>query len=286
VLSSLKVFVALLAVGVSIGSPKYTSAGHDEDTMPRQFPISLFGVRAPSIVPQEHRLTDQEEASFLEYAKTTKAFPRYLFSGCHDRAHAAFKLLPRPLKPKVMKIWLMSPGVYSAGFYGVIGVKGADEVSKAVSWGYHVALAYRDRNGSLRVLDPALRPGEVITERAWFELLKIPPLSLWTLTQPTVYQFNFTETSADAVNNKVWTGAYFNDDGSLNPDTLPSVLARDAIGVDALGNLTCATLRSVAREPDKLQNMLGGELPADCKASAERYAVEKARWTKIFSTVN
>ena len=285
-LSSLKVFIAVLVLGVSIGSLRSTSAFHDGDTMPRQFPISLFGVRAPSIVPQEHRLTDQEEESFLAYAKTTKEFPRYLFSGCHDRAHAAFKLLPKPLKSKVMKIWLMSPGVYSAGFYGLIGVKGTDEVSKAVSWGYHVALAYRDRNGSLRVLDPALRSGEVITERAWFDLLNIPALSLWTLTQPTVYQFTFTKTNDKAVNPEVWTGDYFNDDGNLNPDTLPSVLARDAIGVDALGSLTCATLRSVAREPDKLQNILRGELPADCKASAERYAVEKARWAKIFSIVN
>lgn len=264
-----------------------TLAAEGEDTMPQHFPISLFGVGATNIVPQESRLTKLEEASFFEFVKTTKIFPRYVYSGCHDRAHAAYKLLPRTLKPKVMKIWLMSPGVYSAGFYGLIGIKSTDEESKNVSWGYHVALAYRDSSGSLRVLDPVLRPDGVITEREWFGLLKIPALSLWTLTQPTVYQFNFTATNSDSVNKQVWTGKYFNDNnGGLKPDTLPSVLARDAIGVDALGKVTCATLQSQARNPDQLQNLLNGTLPADCKASAERYTAEKARWTDLLLKVN
>lgn len=255
-------------------------------SVPIQVPINLFGNNGPNIVPPSDSLTPAEEQRFLAYARQPTLFPRYIYSGCHNRAHAAYLLLPAELKPKVMKIWLVSPGVYSAGFVGLIGLKGQEPGYQEVAWGYHVALAYRDPNGTVRVLDVALKPGQPLSETEWFGLLKIPLLTYWTLTHAEVYQFTSVPTNLDTgnrpLNPAVWTGNYFRDFGGkgLGRNRFVEELARDVIGEEALAGRVCPSLALLVKKPDDLQNRLRDPVIPGCEATFQRYESEKARWMK------
>ena len=131
-------------------------AEESPEPTPIQFPITLFGTNGSLITPMNGALSPagglsaekekekETEIQFIEYAKRLERFPRYIYSGCHNRAHASYLLLPPALKAKVMKIWVIAPSAYSIGFSGNIGLKGNEPGYSAVSWGFHVALAYRD----------------------------------------------------------------------------------------------------------------------------------------------
>ena len=144
------------------------------------FDVSLFGA-GQAIVPAVSPLTSAEESALQPYAAQMSAnFSPYVYSGCQNRAHATFLLLPDNLKAKAMKVWVLSPGVYSVGFYGLIGLRGDGPGFSEVQWGFHVAVAFKTASGELRVLDSGVAPGQVLTKSSWLLLMKLPPLTLFT----------------------------------------------------------------------------------------------------------
>jgi hypothetical protein len=190
-------------------------------------------------------------------------------------------LLPSALKPKVMKIWVVTTSKYTSAIRGTIASTRREAEFRAVDWGFHVALAYRTLGG-LKVFDPALRPGDVISDAEWFLEMNVSPLSFWTLTSGSVYQFYPTARDQYAVNAQHWSGNSYGYEGpSRQQHWIPQALARDAVGADAVAGTTCPSLLALAAQPEELLARLnnGSTNSNDpCRSSFEKFASEKARW--------
>lgn len=265
------------------------NAGHiptKPTRLPQQFDVKIFGkasLGGSHVLPSHIQLTNNERVSLAAAARThTDDFAPYLFSGCHNRAHANFLLLPQPLKDKAMKIWVISPGAYSAGFFGLIGIT----QDLRIQWGFHVALAFNTSSGVI-VWDSALAPGMVVDLESWFSKMRVPPLSLWTLTAAYVFQFKTATVvpldNYSPVNPTMWSGDLLVDEpqNPINRDMLIGELARDRIGADALQGKACKSLIDSAVDPAGLQRILAAPPAPGCEASSDRFAAEQTRLRKL-----
>jgi hypothetical protein len=248
-------------------------------------PIGEFGKIGTANATTWQIVDDAWQKNFEQAVASMERFPRYLYSGCHDRAHAAYLLLQPALRQNVSKIWVIGPSRYTAGIPGNIGLRTSDRASRAVSWGYHVALAINTRSG-VRVFDPVLAPGETLTREQWFALMVPPKLAVWTITAGNVYLFNYATINEDSRNgNQIWNGNvnlydYLQPEDRIMPDNL----ARDAVGAAAIAGTTCAAVRELATKPDALLSFLSGgsgSVPVECNASIEMFQTEKARWASL-----
>ena len=132
----------------------------------RFWSVDNFGRTDPGRSPTSDTLTVADEAGLLAAYTALPSTPRYLYSGCHDRAHAIYLLLPKIFQPRLMKIWVMTPSVYTEAISGHITSTRTNPGDKDIFWGYHVALVFHSADGSLKVLDPALEPGHIVTQAA------------------------------------------------------------------------------------------------------------------------
>jgi hypothetical protein len=283
----------VLTIGACAGevAPATTPGSEAATALPTRsqaqyFDLSLFGA-AKSLVPQVLPLTGAEEEQLRRIAPPImNIFGHYIFSGCQNRAHATFLMLPETLQAKAMKIWVLSPGVIAPAFYGLIGVNTAVTNAQDVSWGFHVALAFHTNHGDI-VLDAGLSPNSVILADEWFRMMKIPPLSLWTLSKGDVYEFNAIDVDPGhklknddgVVNENVWSGHYFEDYGgsSLNRDMFVDELARDTVGGDILAGRVCAALTALSSRPSDLLSSLTGSVIAGCEPAFAKFRAETQR---------
>lgn len=263
---------------VSIPLCETASAQHATPvTVPLFQPAYEFGPYTADLTPTSDNLTATEEANLSAAIGNMPVFPQYIFSGCHDRAHAAYMLLPQVLRAKVMKIWAIAPSQYTAVIPGQIGLKGTGAAQK-VFWGYHVALAYRSTVGDVMVIDPVLKPKQSLSSSQWFDLMKLPRMTLWTLTKGDVYliQASTLNPSTSYAQN-TWNGYL------VQPkwDAVAANIARDLIGADATAGSACADINGLAERPNDLSNYLSRPLnsvPALCRASLTKFASEKSAW--------
>ncbi|CAN5464194.1 hypothetical protein BH10PSE14_BH10PSE14_43100 [soil metagenome] len=253
-----------------------------DGAVPIYQPIEKFGSYGAQNVAPGDVLTADEVAKFEAAVAGMQRFPPYLYSGCHDRAEAAYRLLPAALQPKVGKIWVIGPARYTAAIGGTIHLRATDPASSKVDWGYHVALEIGTAAG-MRVFDPALKPGVSMTRDEWFALMKLPSLAIWTTTAGDIYQFVYGTLDFAGLNGaQVWNGnanryRYFDADHQIMPDNL----ARDAVGMDAIAGTTCQQLRDMATDPDALYAFLhqAVDVPAACAGSVDKFKRERARWS-------
>jgi hypothetical protein len=258
------------------------------DYTPVEFDVSLFGAGS-LIVPANVPLTATEELQLAKQAERMgREFSPYLYSGCQNRALATYLLLPKGLRDKAAKVWVLSPGVYSVGFVGLVGLRGNEEAARAVQWGFHVAVAFLAPDRQLRVLDSGLAPGRVLSKSEWFGLMKIPPLALWTLTKGDVYQFVTTNVEdagrKAAVNPTLWNGhfrEYTDGDSQFDRQQFERELARDAVGAEALLGHGCEAVRKLTARPDELQAALDQRSLVGCESTFQRYALERERLHKL-----
>lgn len=274
------VLIASLIVSALFAAP-----ARAEDGGISYLPIGEFGSYGTANAPGWGILDRAGLDAFEQAIASMERFPPYLYSGCHDRAHAAYLLLPPAMRTNVSKIWVIGPSRYTAGIPGTIGLRASDRASRAVSWGYHVALAINTESG-VRVFDPALAPGETLTREQWFALMVLPRLALWTITAGNIYLFNYAKLDENGRNgNQIWNGKTNLYDW-LKPEEriMPDNLARDAVGAAALAGTTCAAVRERATRPEELLSFLSGkgpQVPVECRASIKMYENEKARWTSL-----
>lgn len=234
-------------------------------------------------------LTESIRQEILTSITALPRFPDYLFSGCHDRAHAAYLLLPDSLKQYSAKMWLFAPERYTAGIRGTITLRENSQRSSesGVSWGYHVALAFRDSAGTVYVFDPALSPDRLVTREEWFDLMVIPALAFWTLAPGSTYSF-FSTLGLDLTNNEsrngnIFNGGMFDYTGAYFVERwIPRALARDAVGELVMKDQVCQELESLEREPGILQDRLDkNSVPAACTPALQLYREELVRWTRL-----
>lgn len=250
----------------------------EEDPLPF-IPISEFGTYGTAFTPSQTTLSAEEEKTFLEYVKNLSPFPRYIFGGSNDRAHAAYMMMPAPLRSKVSKIWVISPSKHSASVKGVIKLSPTVPDSLDVKWGYHVALAYKSEEG-LQIYDGGIAQGKVLAAGDWFAYLKLPPLTFWTMTAGRIYLF-YPTNAPNSSNKDIWGGnAYEYIGDPAAQQLIPAALARDAVGEAILKNRKCEIIKPGAKDPDALLDRLKkGTMPEGCEDMMELFKRQKQIWT-------
>jgi hypothetical protein len=177
-----------------------------------------------------------------------------------------------------MKIWIMAPGRYTAVLPGLLGLKGSGAATE-VSWGHHVALAFRGANGELRVVDPVLRPRDILTETQWFALMNVPRMTLWTLTRGELYLFEASNLNPPTVfAGYVWNGR----PEVYEPRWIPGNIARDAVGVDATAGTACAEVVQRRKDPWGLLTFLEkgqAAAPPACRPSVAKFEQLRGQWS-------
>lgn len=242
-------------------------------------PISEFGTYGAAFTPSQATLSAEDEKAFHDYVKGAPQFPRYIFGGSQDRAHAAYMLMPASLKNKVSKIWVISPSKHSASVKGIIKLSPNVPDSLDVKWGYHAALAYKNDDG-LQVYDPAIGQGKVLAAGDWFAYLKPSPLTFWTMTAARIYMFYATN-AANSSNKDIWGGnAYEYTGDAAAQQLIPTALARDAVGEAILKNRKCEIIKPEAKDADALLDRLKkGTIPEGCEDLVELFKAQKKIWT-------
>lgn len=268
---NLKVYASLLLAVISI-----PAAAAD----PTYIPISQFGTFGPQNASTAGNMTADDVKKFEQAISRMPDLARYLFSGCHDRAHAAYRFLPADLKSKVSKIWVIGPSRFTAAVSGTIRLRATDLDSQQVDWGYHVALVAETPKGTM-VYDPALSPGVLLSREQWFESFVSPTLSIWLVSSPLVYQFNYATLDSAARNgSQVWNGnANRYEWMSTQDQRIPQNLARDSIGVDAMKGQACAALVALKADPQGLGDLLDAPTSnPGCAASIQKYRQLTREW--------
>lgn len=247
--------------------------------------ILEFGEYGRGFPPSRAVLTPAEEKTFQAYVKTLQ-FPNYIFSGCQDRAHAAYLLMPAPLKDKISKVWIVSPSKHSASVKGVVRLSPDVPGSIDVRWGFHVALAYKNDEG-LQVYDACIAPGKVLEGGFWFAALKPDPLSFWTMTAARIYAFDPTA-APGSTNKEIWGGNAHEYTGASAADNLiPVGLARDAVGEAILKNRECEVLKTEAKDPEALLELLKkANVPQGCEDLLDMFKSRKQSWIDKLRTSN
>lgn len=264
-------------------------------------PAGLVYLPAGSIVDKDsiappagsrQPLTDAETVALRQAVAALPTFPRYLFSGCHDRAHAAYLLLPAALRAKADKVWLFSPSRYTSAVQGTLRLAVNEPYADQVSWGYHVALLFKTPGGDL-VLDPALAPGALIEPAQWFALMTIPPPSFWTVLAGHLYLFNdsgkpnFGTPPFPHRNTKLINGFFYGYVGeALQENRIVINLARDAAGVELMAGTQCGSLQALISQPDSLLTMLKRpDQPAECASVKRTFDSERDVWSQRLARI-
>jgi hypothetical protein len=272
----------VLLIAAAFGSA--SSALAQTTAWPIHLPIEDFGSFGRENAEPAEVISHRETAAFEAAVGKMQRFPRYFYSGCHDRAHAAYLLLPESLRSKTRKIWVVAPARYTAAVGGTIGLRGTGAAASAVDWGYHVALAIDTPDG-MRVYDAALHPQGTITRDAWFEIMTIPRLAFWTVSRGALYLFNYSGLATPALNGgEVWNGsANYYHLYNVADRIMPDNLARDAVGVQATAGQTCPELIALATNPQGLLTFLqaGDTAPDGCKVSVSLFNRERERWRQL-----
>lgn len=271
-------------------TPGQCQCGSAEARAAQYFDIALFGAGRDVVATQSPLAPGELDELGKLIPSLTRNFAGYLPSGCHNRAHALFLLLPERFRIKAMKIWLMSPGVYTPGFFGLIDLDAAKWPQPDVNWGFHVALAFRRDDGELVIADAGLRPDHLLSEAEWFAQMEVPPLSIWTLTTGDVAQFTAWNVDPDnklkPVNRFVWAGRFLREQPGKGVDLelLAKELARDWLGADVLAGETCSALAEIASGPTgaaDLQAALEGPVKPGCEAEFLKFEEQRIRLLKL-----
>jgi hypothetical protein len=254
----------------------------DQRAWPTLIPISQFGM------PNEHndftpKQISSQELSLLQSSVGAISFADYRQSGCHDRAHAAFLLLPEPLRAKAGKLWVVAPSRYTRGVRGTITAK----ADRDVDWGYHVALAFMTADG-VKLFDPTLSPGRLLSESQWLDSFDYPALTFRVFSDPSVYLFYNEHQEVATMNSnygyipnlRIWTGNSFPYDGDARKENwIPNALARDAVGALVEDGRACEPLRRFRKQPgDLLSALQAGGLPSSCDSEARLFTTTRDRW--------
>lgn len=243
-------------------------------------PVGMNSEHTPIELTDEQMLLLRSEISEMEFAD-------YRLSGCHDRAHAAFLMLPAELQEAAFKIWVASPSVFTRGVRGAITFP----ADKDVSWGYHVSLAFLTADG-IKVFDPTLSAGRLLTEAEWFGSFRYPSLSMRIYTPGTAYLFfneepaviELNQSYSFVVNKALWVGNYFKYEGiSLEQHWIPTSLARDEIGALVQNDRACDGLAEFKGKPGELEAALKEGAAPGCEAEYALFEETKERWINQLS---
>lgn len=281
----------LLAILIISLSSRTASAQPPQPVLgPSYVPASVLENKAGKTYEPQYELP-LSTAFLAEIADSIRSMPRfpdYLYSGCHDRAHAAYLLLPLSMQLNAMKIWVFAPYRFAPGISGTITLpeNSSRATEVGANWGYHVALVFKDSTGGLHVYDPALAPERLISREQWFALMNIPPLSFWTLVPGWLYSFTSVPMTDETVLPRpegLFSGGFFQyNNTALEERWIPRALARDAVGEAVANSDTCIELENLLTNPGEMQKRLDmHDLPSSCAPQMQLFDSELTKWTDL-----
>lgn len=202
-----------------------------------------------------------DEQKLLESIASYPPFSGYPYSGCHDRAHAMYLQLPAELQQQLRKVWLFAPMKTSVA--GKEAIRFPLPVTEdSASWGYHVALAYKNPSDAYMVVDPVIS-SKALPLMSWFEKFQIPEHTYWIRSSGTRYLFYstnwaFVPNPKEGKDISVFNGGFYDYEGfSRETELLFRNLARDAVGEYLLKNDGCApAVKSHIKEAQMLLDWL------------------------------
>lgn len=149
----------------------------------RQMPAGSYGNHP---VPELTRLSTSEEREFLATIQGLPSLPAYSYSGCNDRAHALWLMLPDRMRAYTAKVWLLGPQVLTLSINDPITIRSQGDSSPR--WGYHVALVYLSQQG-IKVLDPThpAWSSEPLDIDAWISAYEFPHATIMSIIKPESY---------------------------------------------------------------------------------------------------
>ncbi|TVR01880.1 MAG: hypothetical protein EA398_08995 [Deltaproteobacteria bacterium] len=236
--------------------------------------------------PDTRPMDAAREARLLARLQQLPFAVEYPFAGCQDRAHAAWLTLPGDLRRDVFKVWILGGSLLTIAFDGAIHPRQRPDVA----WDFHVALAWKDTDGTTRVFDPVVLGPTPMALHRWLDALHIPPASVVLPLAPQYYAFHQVQRGQDAAFDKGRTpfnGSFYPYEGPLADENwIPHNLARDAVGA-VLDHSSCTPLTHLEPRPADLGEALaelaqrGCSIDSACAELCQLYAERAALWTSL-----
>lgn len=240
--------------------------------------------------PSIPTLSAEQERKLLTAIGAIPSFSRYIYSGCNDRAHALWLLLPADVKTYTAKVWLFSPSVTTLAFDDTLTVPSLG--GESPKWGFHVALVYKTASG-VRVLDSAIadwkRAPKTLDD--WLRLVNTPYGTILTMLDPKLYLFyalaDMDKTTDKLTNNALSTvvnnGQFFECvDACQTGGNIEEALARDDVAAKLAVEGGCSYLRDELRKPGKLlEKLKGSDAPAECSTWISSFKERRDYWKHL-----
>ena len=244
-------------------------------------------LRGPRLVP----VTEEEQRDIVQTLKSLPAFSPNPYSGCHARAHVAFKAIEAASRGKAFKVWLLSGRLLSPALGGTVSYK--PPTGDATAWDYHVASAFMAPGGHILVADLLVAP-EPVPLNQWLSGFTISGVGVVTLLPGEFYLFNRTEVPAlDPEKYPKGLRQGFMSRNVLSGDFFPYVgnvatthdgaadLAVDALSAAfATGRFSQCEWKAQLKQSLELKKLASSATPppAECSEAAALYAQEFNRW--------
>jgi hypothetical protein len=259
--------------------PRTTSDDHPPYV--RQLPNGIAAVHSEPAIPV---LSREQEAALLAALQAIPQFSPYIYSGCHDRAHALWMLLPEALRAYTAKVWLLAPAAMTLALTDVLTIP--ELGASSPRWGYHVALVYRSESG-VRVLDPTTEnwSTEPLSQAAWLDRIQTPYGTVMTTLDPKLYLFyavkgQDTQPTNNLLSTVVNNGQFFECVENCRTDAnIETALARDDVGAILAARGGCSYLLSEVRKPGTLLTKLkGNAAPPECAPLMTEFVQRRQYW--------
>lgn len=258
--------------------------GEDHPPYVRRLPNGKNSLHDEPSIPT---LSAEQERKLLAAIATIPSFSRYIYSGCNDRAHALWVLLPNDVKTYTAKVWLFAPSVTTLAFNDTLTVPSLG--GESPNWGYHVALVYKTASG-VRVLDSAMADWKRAPKSLddWLKLVNTPYGTIMTMLNPKLYLYyalkGMDETTNKLTNNAlskiVNSGEFFECVGACRTDgNIEEALARDDVAAKLAIEGGCSHLRDELRKPTTLlEKLKGNDPPTECSTWISSFKERREYW--------
>jgi hypothetical protein len=292
-LLSLLAFAILGAAAPALAQAFGPPSGLPANVMyvPAHFMVNSSGMSHPAIDQNVRALTAAEIRAVRMQLAALPAFPPNPYSGCHARAEYLARQLAGASGNNLFKVWVFAGRVFAPSLTGSIAYR--PQVGPTTDWGYHVAAAFRDRAGTLWVIDPLVADAP-IRVADWLKKFTITGPAILTERYAGDYQFNMTVVPADPqfplaglqfmVAKNMFSGTMWRYAGPAAANhQAAGEIATDAVSSALVRNRFpgCEWTTLVTQSLELNQRLVATmPTPSGCEGARQLYEQERALWVQ------